>query len=63
MKVTLAPAVRLAIYIATGIAQPVAVYLLATGKIGELEMALFAAEAAFVSGLAALNTPVFKDRG
>lgn len=55
-KIEIPSRVRFAIYIATGIMQPVAVYLLAVGVIGELEMALFAAEATFVSGLAALNT-------
>jgi hypothetical protein len=49
------PKVRIAIYVITGILQPVAVYLLATGAIGTLEMALFAAEVTFVSGLAAVN--------
>lgn len=55
MRLSLPRKVRAAIYILTGVAQPVAVYLLANGIIGELEMALFAAEVAFASALAAFN--------
>lgn len=55
MSINLPPKVRIAIYVLTGILQPIAVYLLATGVIGELEMALFAAETTFAAGLAAIN--------
>lgn len=47
--------VRATLYVLTGIASPVMVYLLARGIVGTLEMALFAAEVTFVSGLAAFN--------
>lgn len=56
MTFNLPPKVRFAIYVATGVLQPVAVYLLAKDIIGEVEMALFSAEAAFAGVLAALNT-------
>lgn len=47
--------VRAAIYIFTGVASPIVVYLLAKDIIGELEMALWAAEVSFASLLAGLN--------
>lgn len=48
--------VRAAIYITTGVLQPIALYLLAIDVIGELEMALFTAETMFALTLAGLNT-------
>lgn len=47
--------VRAALYVFTGLASPVVTYLLAKGVIGELEMALWAAEVTAVSALAAAN--------
>ena len=55
MKVNLPPKVRVAVYVVTGVLQPIAIYLLAKGYIGELEMALFAAETMFAATLAGLN--------
>lgn len=59
MKVNLAPAIRLTIYVATGIGSLVVAYLATTGQIGEAEVALWSGLSAFVSGLAAFNTPAF----
>lgn len=55
MRVNLPHQVRAALYILTGLAGPVMVYLLAKGYIGTLEMALFSSEVAFVNIMAALN--------
>lgn len=44
-------------YVGTAIGSPVVAYLNARGVIGDLEVALWAAETAVVAGMAALNTP------
>ena len=55
MEVNLPSKVRLSLYIFTAVAGPVVTYLLAKGYIGELEMALWAAETTAVTALAAFN--------
>ena len=46
---------RAAIYVFTAVGTPVVAYLLSVGIIGELEVALWSAEVAVASSLAALN--------
>lgn len=48
--------IRAALYIITGVGTPIVAYLLAKGYIGTLEVTLWSAEVAVVSGLAAFNT-------
>lgn len=57
MKITIPPAVRVALYVLTMLGAPVAVYLRASGVIGDLELALWSGEVAAVSALAAFNVP------
>lgn len=47
---------RAGAYIITAVGTPVVAYLQAKGIIGDLEVILWSAEVAVVSGLAALNT-------
>lgn len=49
--------VRAALYILTAVGTPLVAYLNARGIIGDLEVALWSAEVAVTTGLAALNTP------
>lgn len=53
--VTIPAKARLGLYLFTGIATPVVAYLAAKGYIGDLEVALWAAEATFASAVAASN--------
>ena len=55
MRINLPSNVRAAIYVFTAVGSPVMGYLLARGIIGELEMALWTAEIAAVTAMAALN--------
>lgn len=55
MNLNFPPKVRAVLYVVTALGSPVVVYLLAKGIIGELEMALWAAEVTAVSALAAFN--------
>lgn len=58
MQVNLPPRVRLALYVLTALGTPVAAYLFAKEIIGELELALWSAEVAVVTAMAAFNTKV-----
>lgn len=49
--------VRVALYVSTLVGTPIVAYLNARGLIGDLEVILWSAEVAVVTGLAALNTP------
>lgn len=55
MNLNIPPKVRAGLYLFTALGSPIAAYLLAKGVIGELEMALWAAEVTAVSALAAFN--------
>lgn len=55
MRINLPSKVRAAIYVFTAVGSPIMGYLLARGIIGELEMALWTAEIAAVTAMAALN--------
>lgn len=55
MKINPPKRVRQAIYLVTGFGTPIVAYLLAKEIIGTLEVALWSAEVAFASGLAAIN--------
>ncbi|MBO9522836.1 MAG: hypothetical protein J7518_14985 [Nocardioidaceae bacterium] len=57
MKISISPAVRVALYVLTLLGAPVIVYLRARGIIGDLELALWGAEVSAVSALAAFNVP------
>lgn len=48
--------VRLGIYVVTLFGTPLVAYLNARGIVGDLEVALWSAEVAVATGLAALNT-------
>jgi len=58
MQVNLPPRVRLALYVLTALGTPVVAYLFAKEIIGELELALWSAEVAVVTAMAAFNTKV-----
>lgn len=58
MDLNFSPRVRTVLYIFTAIGSPVAAYLLAKGVIGQLEMALWAAEVTATTALAAFNVNV-----
>jgi hypothetical protein len=47
--------VRAVLYILTGLGTPLVAYLAAKGIVGDLEVTLWSAEVAVVSGMAALN--------
>lgn len=57
MRINIPAPVRVALYILTMLGAPVAVYLRASGVIGDLELALWSAEVSAVSALAAFNVP------
>lgn len=58
MTFNLPSKLRAALYIGTALCTPVVSYLFAKEYIGELEVALWAAEVTAVSAIAAFNTPV-----
>lgn len=49
--------IRKALYIITGVGGPIVAYLLTKGVIGNVEVALWSAEVAVISGMAAFNVP------
>lgn len=55
MKIKLPYKVRATLYVLTALGTPFVAYLLAKGFIGELEVALWSAEVAVVSAIAAFN--------
>ena len=57
MTANLSPRARLAVYVVTGVMSAVVAYLVSKDIIGDAEVTLWAAIAALVNGLAALNTP------
>lgn len=57
MTANLSPRARLAVYVVTGVVSAVVAYLVSKDIIGDAEVTLWAAIAALVNGLAALNTP------
>lgn len=60
-NLNLPPKVRAALYVLNALGTPVVAYLLSRGIIGELEMALWAAEVTAVTALAAFNVSL-KDK-
>jgi hypothetical protein len=56
MKFNLPNRVRAALYVFTSLGTPVVAYAFAKEWIGELEVALWSAEVAVVTAMAALNT-------
>lgn len=55
MKLNVPPRVRAGLYVLTALGTPLMAYLFARSFIGELEVALWAAEVTAVNALAALN--------
>lgn len=55
MNLNLPNKVRAALYVLTALGTPIVAYLFAKGFIGEIEVALWAAEVTAVNAMAALN--------
>jgi hypothetical protein len=55
MTLNLPPKVRWVLYVLTLVSAPIVAYALAKGWIGSLEVTLWSAEVAVISGLAAFN--------
>lgn len=63
MEVSLPAKLRLAIYVVATVATPVLYYLNQQSVVADFWMGLYTVVVTAVTGLAALNTPVYKDKG